>query len=101
MAIKMIEQYEVMYSANTFAPRIWLKNGGSFIGQLVFNPNGSALPADSSGSLHYHLDDFENILSLLQNEKPMYWMFNGTGGGNENGIKTTAEPVGEEEGAAG
>jgi hypothetical protein len=101
MAFTMIEQYEVMYSANKFPPRIWLKSEGKGIGQLVFMPNGTTLPPDSSGSLFYHLDDFGNILSLLQNEKPMYWLFNGTGNGTENAIKTTPEPIGEEEGVGG
>jgi hypothetical protein len=86
-----------MYSANTFAPRIWLKSGGSFIGQLVFRPNGAPLPQDTSGSLYYHLDDFQNVLDLLRNEKPMYWLFSGSGGGFENGVKTTPEAVGEGE----
>ena len=101
MAITKIDAYEVMYSANTFAPRIWLTSAGKFIGQPIFKPNGSALPADgmSGGqvNLYYHLDDFQNTLDLLRNEKPMYLLYSGSGGGFENGIKTTAEPVGEGE----
>lgn len=101
MAVTKIDEYEVMYSANAFVPRIWLKSGGKFIGQLIFKPNGSALPADgmSGGqvNLHYHLDDFQNAIDLLRNEKPMYLLYSGSGGGNENGIKTTPEPVGEGE----
>ena len=45
--------------------------------------------------LHYHLDDFQNCIDMLRNEKPMYLIWMGVGG--ENGIKTTAEPVGENE----
>ena len=101
MALTKIDEYEVMYSANQFPPRIWLKNGGKFIGQLIFRPNGAALPPDSMSSgqanLNYHLDDFQNTLDLLRNEKPMYLLFVGSGGGNENGIKTTQEVVGEGE----
>ena len=97
MATTMIDQYEVMFSANAFPPRIWLKSGGSFIGQLVFKHNGATLPPDSPGTLYYHLDDFGNVLDMLRNEKPVYWMYVGTGGGNENAIKTTPEPVGEAE----
>jgi hypothetical protein len=101
MALTQIDQYEVMYSANTFFPRIWLKNGGKFIGQLIFHPDGAALPADglSGGqvNLHYHLANFENAIDLLRNEKPMFLLFSGSGGGFENGIKTTAEPLGEGE----
>ena len=101
MALTQITEYLVQYSANKFPPRIGLKNGAKFIGQLIFMPNGAALPPDStSGSqanLHYHLDDFANTLELLRNEAPMYLLFVGTGGGNENGIKTTPEAVGEGE----
>ena len=101
MALTKIDEYEVMYSANAFVPRIWLKSGGKFIGQLIFRPNGASLPADTmSGSqvnLYYHLDDFQNALDLLRNEQPMYLLFTGSGGGFENGIKTTPEAVGEGE----
>src|SRR4051812_49991076 len=45
MPITAIDDYEVMYSANRFPPRIWLKAGGGYIGQLTFQPNGAALPA--------------------------------------------------------
>lgn len=99
MAVTKIDEYEVMYSANTFVPRIWLKSARKYIGQLIFNPNGSVLPPDgmSGGqvNLYYHLDDFENAIDLLRNEKPMYLLYSGSGGGFENGIKTTPEPVGE------
>jgi hypothetical protein len=99
MATTLIDQFEVMYSSNKFVPRIWLKSANKFIGQLIFMPNGTNLPADvktSDGSvnLYYHLDDFENAQELLETEKTVYLLFNGTGPGNENGILTAAEPVG-------
>ena len=101
MALTKIDAYEVMYSANTFVPRIWLKAGGKYIGQLIFKPNGSALPADNTSSgqvnLYYHLDDYQNAIDLLRNEAPVYLLFSGSGGGFENGIKTTEEVVGEGE----
>lgn len=98
MVLKKIEQYEVMYSANNFSPRIWLKAGGKFIGtQLVFKPNGTALPADTETSLYYHLNDFQNIIDILRNESPVYLLWTGAGPANENGIKTTPETVGEAE----
>ena len=101
MALTQIDQYEILYSANTFPPRIWLKGGGKFIGQLIFHPDGTPLPADGmSGSqvnLHYHLANFENVVDLLRNEKPMYLLYNGSGGGFENAVKTTPEPLGEGE----
>ena len=101
MSLTKIDKYAVMYSANRFAPRIWLKNGTTWIGQLIFKPNGSTLPADSmsgsSANLYYHLDDFQNAIDLLRNESPVYLLYSGTGPGNENGIKTVDEVVGEGE----
>jgi hypothetical protein len=95
----MISEYEVMYSANKFPPRIWLKNAGKFIGQLIFKADGAALPSDAMTggqvNIYYHLADFANILDLLRNEKPMYLLW--AGATSENGIKTTAEIVGEAE----
>ena len=98
MAITQITQYEVMYSANQFPPRIWLKNGANFIGQLIFMPDGAALPPDTSSggqvNLYYHREDFANALEILRHESPTYLLFNGSGPGFENGIQTTPEAVG-------
>jgi hypothetical protein len=101
MAQMRIDAYEVLYSANGFAPRIALKNAGNYVGQMIFMPNGAALPADTvvnkQAQLHYHLDDFQNAIDLLRNEKPIYMYYNGSGGGFENGIRTMSEKVGEGE----
>jgi hypothetical protein len=101
MAQMRIDSYEVLYSANSFSPRIALKNAGNYIGQLLFLPNGAALPADTvvnkQAQLHYHLEHFQNVVDLLRNEKPIYMYYNGSGGGFENGIKTMIEKVGEGE----
>ena len=101
MAATAIDDYTVMYSSNTFVPRIGLQHAGKFIGQLLFHPNGTVLPADvllsGQPQLHYHLDDFHNVIDLLRNEKPIYLAYVGSGGGNENAIRTTPEPVGEGE----
>jgi hypothetical protein len=101
MVLTKIDEYEVMYSANTFVPRIWLKNSNRFIGQLIFKPNGTSLPADNMAggqvNLYYHLEDYHNAIDLLRNEGPMYLLYNGSGPGFENGIKTTQEVVGEGE----
>ena len=51
------------------------------------------MPGDSPGNLYYHLEDFENLLSVLATDKPVYLLFNGTGPGNENGILTAPEVV--------
>ena len=96
-----VDAYEVLYSANTFGPRIALKNAGNYIGQLLFLPNGATLPADTvvnkQAQLYYHLEDFQNVVDLLRNEKPIYMYYNGSGGGFENGIRTMSEKVGEGE----
>jgi len=101
MPVTEIQQYEVMYSANQFVPRIWLKNGGRFIGQLIFRPNGAQLPPDgmtgAQVNLYYHLDNYAHVIDLLRNEAPVYLHYSGSGGGNENGVKTSAELVGEGE----
>ena len=99
MAVTRIDDFEVMYSANSFVPRIWLIGGGNFIGQLIFYPNGQALPPDTvrpggQVDVFYHLDDFENVHQLLENEEEVYLLFSGSGGGFENGILTAAEPAG-------
>ncbi|HEY6414522.1 MAG TPA: hypothetical protein VIX42_12605 [Edaphobacter sp.] len=98
MATTLINDYEVMYSANTFPPRIWLLSAGKFIGQLIFHPDGSALPPDSlSGgqvNLQYHLEDFQNCAAILRNEKTVYLLFNGSGPGFENGLMTSQVPPG-------
>jgi hypothetical protein len=98
LVLTKIDEYEVMYSSNKFPPRIWLKSAGKFIGQLIFKPNDSTLPADNNTSgvnLYYHLVDYKKALDLLRNEKPVYLLWSGAT--SENGIKTTAEPVGENE----
>src|SRR4051812_41009637 len=97
MAVTAIDDYEVMYSANQFLPRIWLLAGGGYIGQLIFMPDGAELPSDSTTNLYYHLQNFSHILDLLRNEKPLYYLFTGSGPGFENGVKTTPEAVGEGE----
>ena len=96
-----VDAYEVLYSANGFSPRIALKNAGAYIGQLLFLPNGATLPADTvvnkQVQLYYHLDDFQNVVDLLRNEKPIYMYDNGSGSGFENGVRTMSERVGEGE----
>ena len=98
MALTQITEYQVQYSANKFPPRIWLKNGSTSMGQLIFMADGSALPADGmSGSqvnLYYHLEDFQNAFRLVSEEKVVYLLYNGSGPGFENGLQTSADPLG-------
>ncbi len=99
MALTPISEYVVMYSANAFPPRIWLKNVGKYIGQLIFLEDDAKLPGDQLVGdqvyLYYHLRHYANCLDLLRNEQPVFLLF--TGKAMENGIKTLAEEVGEGE----
>lgn len=101
MALTKIDQYLVQYSSNTFSRRIGLKSGATYIGQLVFMANGSVLPADkmlgTQAQLYYHLEDYMNCIDLLRNETPVYLLWTGAGPGNENGIRTGEEAIGEGE----
>lgn len=101
MSATNIDEYVVYYSANSFWPRIGLKSAGKFVGTLHFKANGTTLPADTlvngQPNLYYHLADFANVLDLLRNEKPITLMYLGSGGGFENSIQTSSEPVGEGE----
>jgi hypothetical protein len=95
-----IVEYVVMYSANKFSPRIWLKDSaGNFVSDLFFLPDDEVLPDDALYGgiprLHYHRQDFQNVLDILRNEKPLFLVYNGTG--VENGIRTSDEAVGEAE----
>jgi hypothetical protein len=94
-----IDQFQVQYSSNLFPPRIWLLNSGKYIGQLIFLPDGTTLPPDSKVNnqvnLYYHLEDFENIYSILSDEKPVNLLFAGVGSGNENGIQTSPILIGK------
>jgi hypothetical protein len=107
MALTQIDKFEVMYSANTFPPRIWLMNANNFIGQLIFMPDGTALPQDNMTNgqvnLYYHLENFQNVMDLFRNESTLYLLYSGSGSGFENGIQTTQDVVGvgEREAAAG
>jgi len=94
--VREITSYVILYSAN---PRITLMNGNVALGQLVFFPNGTALPTDLQGptgqvELHYHLDDFHNLVDILRNEKPVFLNFVGSGAGFNNVIQTGVESVG-------
>ena len=96
MFVKEIEEYVVQYSSNQFPPRIWLKAKGQYLGtQLVFKSNGTVLPPDTQTSIYYHLDDFQNIIDILRNEKPVFLSW--VGPNSENGIRTSPEAIGEEE----
>jgi len=98
MALTQITEYQVLYSANKFPPKIRLKHMANFIGQLIFMPDGSTLPPDAQSggqvNLYYHLEDFANAFAVLSEEKVVYLLFNGSGPGFENGLQTSTDPPG-------
>jgi hypothetical protein len=90
-----ITAYTIMYSSNTFARRIGLKNNGKFIGQLNCKSHDiNTLPIDTETkvngnpfyNLYYYVEDFENLIGILKSKKQKFLYFNGSGGGAENGI---------------
>ena len=97
MAVTKIDKYVVQYASNSFSPRIWFRGDGKWIGHALFKPNGSSLPADNEGNLHFHLEEYQHVLDLLRNEEPVYYSYVGSGPGNENSIRTSQEEIGEGE----
>jgi hypothetical protein len=101
MALTTIDSYAVMYSANQFPPRILLLAGGQYIGQLLFEADGTQLPPDGEASgqvnLYYHLEQFPHVLDLLETDATVSLLFNGSGGGFENGLLTTPEKIGSDQ----
>jgi hypothetical protein len=82
-----IEQYVVTYPTSTSRPRVHLSGAsGEFAGQLVFAPNDADLPTDTDDRVYYQVEDFINVLDLLRNERPIYYINNGPQG--PNGIQT-------------
>jgi hypothetical protein len=98
MSVTRIDQYEVMYSANKFPPRIWMYGGGKPLGQLIFMPDGANLPQDTMSNnqvnLYYHLENLETMLALFRGDKTLYVLWSGSGPGFENGIQTAEQPLG-------
>jgi hypothetical protein len=101
MALTNIDNYIVLYSANQFPPRIWLQANNKFIGQLIFEPDGTTLPPDSEASgqvnLYYHLENFPHALDLLESDTGVSLLYSGSGPGFENGLLTASEQIGDDE----
>lgn len=90
-----ITAYSITYSANTFVRRIALKNKAKYIGECYFyNHTTNPLPVDAEivvngkpyYTIYYYIEDFANIIAILENTRKKFLFFNGSGGGNENGI---------------
>jgi hypothetical protein len=83
---------------------IYLYQGGVYRGYAYFYPDGTPLspPVIDAGNgrvfVHFNLSQFEGVLQILREEKPVYlYEF----GATNAGLMTGSEPTGEEEGIAG
>lgn len=113
------DEYQVYYWTPKKADRlkykitVVLKYNNSQIGTLHFYPDDySNLPSDSiyamsNGfrvNLNFYESQYEHVLDLMRNESPLYLYISaraGTPGSTNYGegdIRTSDEPVGEEEG---
>ncbi|MGD9703191.1 MAG: hypothetical protein AB7Q42_10645 [Acidimicrobiia bacterium] len=83
---------------------IYLYQGGTYRGYAYFFPDGTPLapPVINAGTgqvfVHYNLSQFDSIVQMLREEKPIYlYEF----GATNAGLMSGSEPTGEEEGLSG
>jgi hypothetical protein len=98
---KDFDAYKIWYySGHPYEALIYCYQGTTYVGRIVFFKDDSAIPANanfaSGPSIHYSLSRFNDIISILRQEKPLYLFLNLD---NLIGIVATDEyePVGEEE----
>lgn len=88
------------YSGHPYEALIYCYQGGSYVGRIVFYKDDASIPPNanySSGpSIHFPVSRFNDIITILRYEKPLYLFLNTA---NLIGIVATEEhePVGEEE----
>lgn len=88
------------YSTLPYPALIQCYQGSTFVGGIVFYPDGSSLPPNrntaSGPEIHYPISRFDDVMSILRYEKPLALALNTD---NLIGYVTTSsrEPVGEEE----
>lgn len=99
---KDFDSYRIWYySGHPYEALIYCYQGTSYVGRIVFFKDGAPVPDNanyaSGPSIHYSLTRFDDVVSILRYEKPLYLFLN-----LDNLIGTLAteekEPVGEEEG---
>lgn len=98
---KEFDSYKIWYSSgHPYEAHIYCYKGYSYVGRIVFFKTDSEIPENanySSGpSIHFGIDRFNDIISILREEKPLYLFLNLS---NLIGLLATdeREPVGEEE----
>jgi len=79
--------------------RLYLYNGGTYVGSVFFMKEGVNIPANAEVSgkprLNFPASKFDEIMKVLWHEKPLYITLvpsNGIGT-----ISSSSEPIGEEE----
>jgi hypothetical protein len=110
----IIDEYSVQVYANDLrgnltrwaATVIYFYSSGSHVGSAYFAREGYTAPdaVYSGGKIYYHAqtEQYERVLDLLRNEKPVYlaWRSHSDTGEANDGdafIYSGREPVGEEE----
>lgn len=99
---KDFDSYKIWYySRHGYEALVYCYQGGVYVGRIVFFPDEGALPPNvnyaSGPSIHYPLSRFNDVISILRYEKPLYLFLNLD---NLIGFVATQdlEPTGEEEG---
>jgi len=99
------DSYKIFYYTDRpFAPfqaMIYCYRGSQYVGRIVFYPDGN-VPMSAQASLHYAFSRFDDVVTMLRYEKPLYlWWDSYSQGGQQvtfGMIATSAnEPTGEQE----
>ncbi len=95
------DSYKLWYcSGHPYEALIYVYKKCSYVGSIIFYKDGTDIPANVSypePSIHFPLSRFNDVMTILREEKPLYLFL------NENsriGMVGTCElePTGEQEG---
>lgn len=101
---KPVQNYQIYYDALAEGPvMISLVGGQEWLGNLSFyedsrmpTANGLIGPSPGKPNLAYRRSQFQDVLNLLREEKPIYFTWNTET--KRGGLQTDPEPIGEDEG---
>jgi len=98
---KDFDAYKIWYySGHPYDALIYCYRAGAYVGRIVFFRDEASVPPNvnytSGPSIHYPVSRFNDIVTMLRYEKPLYLFLNLD---NLIGILATSEqePTGEEE----
>lgn len=98
---KNFESYRIWYySGHPYEALVYCYQAGAYVGRIVFFKDAASTPPNanfaSGPSIHYPLSRFNDVITMLRYEKPLYLFLNLD---NLIGIVATndLEPTGEEE----